>query len=239
MRTHLGIIVLTSLLVGCQGTGPEPTTTAEQTSLGRTESLAGEAVEDQVVYAVSERTSDNPSVAAETDNETSDTSSKVIPNSGKQFSGAKKGLVMSEKFNALDEMEQYVILHKGTERAFTGEYWETKTAGTYICRRCNAELYRSDDKFESHCGWPSFDDEIEGAVTRHTDADGFRTEIVCTNCGGHLGHVFLGEKFTNKDTRHCVNSISIKLIPKGEKIPAKIVPPAAKSNEEEPASEGK
>lgn len=136
----------------------------------------------------------------------------------------QKGQPMSGKFNELDDFETHVLLNKGTERAFTGEYWDAKTEGIYICRRCNAKLYRSDDKFESHCGWPSFDDEIDGAVTRVPDADGRRTEIICTNCGGHLGHVFLGERFTEKNTRHCVNSVSMKLIPEGEEIPEVIQP---------------
>ncbi len=126
------------------------------------------------------------------------------------------------KFNDLTAQESYVILNKGTERAFTGEYWETKDAGTYICRRCNAPLYKSTDKFESHCGWPSFDDEIKGAVRRDVDSDGSRTEILCANCGGHLGHVFMGERFTKKNTRHCVNSLSMKLIPEGKQLPAVI-----------------
>jgi methionine-R-sulfoxide reductase len=117
------------------------------------------------------------------------------------------------KFNELNEFEQYVIQKKGTERAWTGEYVNHKEKGIYVCKQCNAPLYRSDDKFDSHCGWPSFDDEIEGAVARHLDADGQRTEIVCTNCGGHLGHVFLGERFTKKNTRHCVNSVSLIFIP--------------------------
>lgn len=122
-------------------------------------------------------------------------------------------------YNSLNEEEQRVILQKGTEYPYTGEYTDNKASGTYVCRQCNSPLYRSEDKFDSRCGWPSFDDELEGAVKRQTDADGRRTEIICNNCGGHLGHVFTGEGFTDKNIRHCVNSISMVFIPEGEDLP--------------------
>jgi len=117
------------------------------------------------------------------------------------------------KHNELTKEEGKVIIHKETEAPFSGRYDDFWEKGTYVCRRCNATLYHSDDKFDARCGWPSFDDEIPGAVKRMPDPDGIRTEIICANCGAHLGHVFLGEGLTEKSVRHCVNSISITFVP--------------------------
>ena len=149
-----------------------------------------------------------------------------LPNQGADMPSAKHDVPVpspnDSRFNRLKPEEARVILGKGTEPPFIGEYTNLMDPGTYICRHCNAPLYRSETKFLSECGWPSFDDEIPDAVKRKLDPDGFRTEILCNNCGGHLGHVFLGEGLTSKDTRHCVNSVSIKFYPKGKELPAVI-----------------
>jgi methionine-R-sulfoxide reductase len=119
---------------------------------------------------------------------------------------------MSKEYNALSPEETHIIINKGTEAPFTGTYDNFFDGGLYTCKQCDAALYRSEDKFQSHCGWPSFDDEIANAVKRVADADGSRVEILCANCDGHLGHVFEGERITAKNTRHCVNSVSMNFV---------------------------
>jgi peptide-methionine (R)-S-oxide reductase len=123
------------------------------------------------------------------------------------------------QFNELTPEEKRVIENKETERPFTGEYDDFFVDGTFICRKCNNPLFSSKAKFDAHCGWPSFDADYPGAVRRSADADGIRTEIQCANCGAHLGHVFEGEHLTDRNTRHCVNSVSIKFIPREQQLP--------------------
>ena len=134
-------------------------------------------------------------------------------NKQKNQKAPKNEISKTMNWNKLTKAEEDVIVRKGTEYPGTGKLLNNTAKGTYICKRCNAKLYRSESKFESDCGWPSFDDEIKGAVVRLTDADGLRTEIVCANCKAHLGHVFFGEGFTAKNTRNCVNSISMNFVP--------------------------
>jgi peptide-methionine (R)-S-oxide reductase len=162
---------------------------------------------------------------------------KTSRTKSKEKSVEDKSDAAPSQYNKLNEFESWVILKKGTERAFTGEYTDLKDPGTYICRRCNAPLYHAKDKFPSHCGWPSFDDEIEGAVKQSRDADGYRVEITCKNCGGHLGHVFFGENFTEKNTRHCVNSVSMKFIPEGAELPPVIRRKSSRSSSRSSKSE--
>lgn len=121
------------------------------------------------------------------------------------------------KYNPLSPEEENIIVYKGTEKPYMGEYVNNKASGTYICKRCEAPLYKSIHKFDSYCGWPSFDDQINGAIKSVIDADGIRQEIICANCAAHLGHIFTGEGFTAKNIRHCVNSISMKFIPSTDK----------------------
>jgi peptide-methionine (R)-S-oxide reductase len=193
------------------------------------------SVETQEKTAVSKPDASAEQAAAGPDAEQSPQAGADKPEAS--GAGASQPTEIVSGYNPLDPAAAYVILDKGTEPPGPGGFTMTKDPGTYICRQCNAQLYRSNDKFESHCGWPSFDDEIDGAVKRKLDADGRRIEIVCANCDGHLGHVFEGEGFTPKDTRHCVNSISMKFIPKGKPLPPKLVVKEDASAEKQPADE--
>ena len=122
-------------------------------------------------------------------------------------------------YNKLTSQEEDIIEGKGTESPFSGEYDDFYEDGVFICRKCNAPLFSSESKFDAGCGWPAFDSEYPDSINRLTDSDGERTEIQCANCGAHLGHEFTGEHLTEKDTRHCVNSLSIQFIPKDKELP--------------------
>jgi methionine-R-sulfoxide reductase len=185
--------------------------------------------------------SERPLHAATGDGASSDDGTDQGKETDKKKAATKPKTTAKRKpmYNKLNAAEARVILRKGTERAFTGEYTDLKAEGTFICRQCNAPLYKSSDKFDSRCGWPSFDDELPDSVEQHPDPDGFRTEIVCKNCQGHLGHVFFGEGFTAKNTRHCVNSISMRFVPKDKELPKVIraeEPEEAASESTEPTA---
>jgi peptide-methionine (R)-S-oxide reductase len=182
-----------------------------------TSSLALTQADEPVVAAAAQAAPSHSTVSSQ------ETSVETSTRENNRSSENIRIIESEDQFNSLSPEEQRVILRKGTERAFVGEYTDVEVKGTYICRRCNAALYQSDSKFHSGCGWPSFDDQIKDAVKQVPDIDGSRTEIICANCNGHLGHVFLGEQFTAKNTRHCVNSISMKFIPEGQPKPPTLV----------------
>ena len=204
MKKTLAFLLLSlgGLLIGCLDPLTPPVALPSQSAEPTQTSLTGSGDKGNGKITTQESLNDATPVAAD------------APSTG--------NVKMSDSYNKLNAEEAAIILHKETERPESGEYEHNKAKGTYICRQCNAPLYKSDSKFVSGCGWPSFDDEIKDSVERIPDADGSRTEIVCKNCKGHLGHVFLGEAFTAKNTRHCVNSISMKFITEGEKIPPTI-----------------
>lgn len=175
-------------------------------------SLKPKVLEETGAAQAETQTQFDQAVAKVVGDSTEEKSTSDQPQTQEDTKMAFKETNVPVEYNKLTADEEWVILKKGTERPNTGEYNSTTEEGVYCCRQCNARLYSSKDKFEAHCGWPSFDDEIEGAVARVPDADGRRVEIVCANCQGHLGHVFEGELLTEKNIRHCVNSVSMTFI---------------------------
>lgn len=224
MRTSIYLCLgLLAVLTGCEFSGPVEVSGVPQ---GSSLEASSQTSADRQSTDIDGGDNDSSIIGAESGGEDSTDATQTVatPEDASKEPAMNNDLTPAQ-YNQLTPEEQWVILRKGTERPFVGEYTDLEDAGTYVCRQCNAALYTSDSKFHSGCGWPAFDDEIAGAVTRLPDADGLRTEIVCSNCDGHLGHVFFGEGFTEKDTRNCVNSISIRFIPKDSKLPEVIRKP--------------